>query len=325
MNRLARFLFALWIVTAGITGSPQPCAAEEPVTLRSATEVHRMIVRLSDVFDGIPADLDHDIAQAPMPGKQITYDVNVLTRLAQKYDLEWKAQSLADHVVITTACARITADMIREAVVTKIKALNTTNVKGEVDVAFDIHALEVALPADRPPDFTLNNFDYDAPSKRFHTDLVTDTSSGVFSVPITGHATIKRNVPVLTRRLEGGTTISASDIDFVLVPEEHVNSAVITDVNQLIGHELRRDTNGGDVLRIQDVIPPRYVTRGSLVTLKIETPFMTLTAQGKAPQDGAKGDAVRVINTQSSRMIEGTVEGPGTVRIEPTQKVAAAQ
>ena len=54
--------------------------------------------------------------------------------------------------------------------------------------------------------------------------------------------------------------------------------------------------------------------RGSLVTMKIETPFMTVTAQGKAQQDGAEGEIVRVINTQSNRVVEGTVTGPGMYR-----------
>jgi len=325
MNRFGRILWVLWIVTGGIAGSPQPCIADTPITLHDAVEVQRMTVRLSDIFDGIPSDMDRDIAQAPMPGKQVTYDASVLTRVAEKYRLNWKSKSLADHIVVTTACAHITADMIREAVATRIKDLNASNPKNTIDVTFDNHALDVALPTDHTPDFSLNNFDYDTLAKRFRADLTAATPGGVFSVPVSGHITFKRSVPVLARRLESGTIIGAVDLDTILVPEDHANGTIITDASQLIGHELRRDVNGEEVLRVQDIIPPRFVTRGSLVTLKIETSFMTITAQGKALQDGSKGDAVRVINTQSNRMIEGVVDGPGTVRVEINQKLAAAQ
>ena len=77
------------------------------------------------------------------------------------------------------------------------------------------------------------------------------------------------------------------------------------------------------MIRSHDVVSPRLVTRGSLVTMKIETPFITVTSQGKSEQDGAQGDVVRVMNTQSNRVVEGTVTAPGTVEIHTAQKLAA--
>jgi len=69
---------------------------------------------------------------------------------------------------------------------------------------------------------------------------------------------------------------------------------------------------------------PKLVARGKLVTLLIETPFMNLSAQGKALQDGSAGDVVRVLNLQSDRVIEGIAESDGVVRVLSTQKVAEA-
>ena len=57
--------------------------------------------------------------------------------------------------------------------------------------------------------------------------------------------------------------------------------------------------------------------------MKIETPFMVVTAQGRALQDGKLGDVVRVNNTQSNRMIEGLVTGGGIVVIQSGQRAAA--
>ncbi len=328
MSKLARILFILWLVAAGSIGAPQPCSANTAVTLRGETEVRRMTVKLSDIFTGVPAEIDRDIAQAPAPGKQVTYDVTVLTRIAQKYRLDWEPQSMADHAVITTASTRITADAIREAVIAKVKASGVAGTQkgSEVDVSFDNHALQIDLPADQTHDFTLNNFDMDPVNKHFHADVVAETSSGPFAVPVTGRVIVKRNIPVLAKRLEGGTTIGSADIDWTVVPEDRVNGTVVTEAEQLVGHELRRDTDEGEILHVHDVIPPRLVTRGSLVTMKIETPLMLVTAQGKALQDGTQGEVVRVVNTQSNRMIEGTVSGPGTVIIHTTtERLAAVQ
>jgi len=99
----------------------------------------------------------------------------------------------------------------------------------------------------------------------------------------------------------------------------------VTSADQLIGRELRHAISDGDVIHTNDVMPARLVARGSLVTLKIDTPYMQLTAQGRALQDGAEGDVVRVTNTQSSRMIEGIVTGPAEVTVRNGQKLALAQ
>lgn len=321
MSKRARLLFALWMVIASAAGTPQ-CLASAIVGLKSDAEIRGMVVKLSDVFEGIAPDNDAEIAQAPAPGKQMVYDVNVLTRLAKKYDLDWKPQSLADHIVVSSSATRITSDLIRDAVIEKVKEKGA---KGEIDVSFDNRSLEVNLPADRAPDFTLDNFTYDAASKHFRTSLVSVGSGGAYNLQISGRVIVKRNVPVLARRLSGGTMVGASDIDWMLVPEERINVGVVTDSSQIVGRELRRDIAEGEVLHTHDVIPPRLITRGSLVTIKIETPYMVLSAQGKALQDGTHGDVVKIMNLQSNRMIEGTVDGPGSVRVLVAQKFAEAQ
>jgi flagellar basal body P-ring formation protein FlgA len=212
--------------------------------------------------------------------------------------------------------------MIRRAVVEKIK---DGGAKGDIDVGFDNKAIEINLPADQSANFTLNNFDYDALTKRFRAELMTETGQTPLQVPLAGRVLIKFRVPVLARRLEGGTVIGAADLDWMSISDERVGEAVVTDADQLIGHELRRTTADGEILHVSDIIPPRLVTRGSIVTLKIESPFMTLTAQGKCLQDGTRGETVRVINTQSNRTIEGIVQATGVVLVPIAQKLADAQ
>jgi flagella basal body P-ring formation protein FlgA len=302
---------------AALCGIAMPCAA---VTLRTATEVDRATVKLSDVFEGLPDGVDCDVARAPAPGKSITYDSTVLANLAKQYSLDWQPQSLADHTTITTAGTKITAEDIRSYVIDKIKALD---VKGDISIMFDNRVLEVTVPSDQLPDLVLDNFEYEPVNKRFHADLMIDGFAGPADLTITGHVIIHKNVPVLAKRLEAGTIIGPSDIDWLSVDEDRA-AGVVLDANKLVGHELQRDTDAGQLLREHDVIPPRLVVRGQLVTMKIETPFMTVTAQGRALQDGKLGDVVRVSNTQSNRMIEGTVESAGVVRISTTQRLASA-
>ena len=50
---------------------------------------------------------------------------------------------------------------------------------------------------------------------------------------------------------------------------------------------------------------------------------MSLTAQGRAVEDGAKGDTIRVLNTTSNRQVEGIVVAPDTVSVSIGPRLAA--
>ncbi len=301
-----------------------PCAADQPVTLREGSELRHPAVRLSDLFDGVPSGIDRDIAQAPAPCRPAVYDANVLAKLAQRYRLDWQPQSGAERAVVTSACTRITADEMGEAVVQKLK--EERGIDGsKVEVIFDNRALQLELPAGRSAHFELTDFDYDPLAHRFRAELAAEGEHGLLSLPLTGRVMIKRRVPVLAHRLEGGTVIGPSDIAWIDVPEDRIGVAVVTDDAQLIGRELRRATTEGDVLHTNDVIMPRLVLRGATVTMKIETPMMQITAQGRALQDGAEGETVRVVNLQSNRMVEGKVTAPGVVTISVARRMAEAR
>ena len=296
--------------------------AESSVALRAGGEIRGGVIKLSDVFDGVPKEIDRDLSLAPEPGKSVMFDVRVLERLADTYRLDWQPQSVTDRITLTRAATRITEDMIRDAVMEKLKA---QDIKGKVEIAFDNHALEIALPVEQKPSFSLESFTYAPLDKRFRATARTEGSATPVTLPVTGRVTVKIDVPVLARRLDANTTIGMQDIDWLTITDDHATSDLVTDAKQLIGHETRHDLTAGEPIHARDVMPPRLVARGSLVTLKIETPFMLMTSQGRALQDGSVGETVRVTNTQSNRVVEGIVESSGVVRIPTAQKIASVE
>lgn len=301
-----------------------PVWAAGPVTLRAETELNRPTIYLSDVFDGLAKGADKEIAISPEAGKSVTYNVSVLKKLASQYSLEWEPQSIADQTVLTRAATRITPEMISKVVEQRIKQAASKDISG-VEISFDRSMPQINLPADRTPDFALSNFAYDTQTRRFRGEIVAQNGNQPAHYPLSGRAILKKQVPVLIRRLASGTTISPHDVTWKEVSEDQITNDVLASVNDLVGLELRRDQGEGEFLRSRDVVPPRLVTRGSLVTLKIETPFMLITAQGRAMQDGTKGEVVRVTNVQSNRVIEGTVEAGGTVRVGALRQMAAVE
>jgi flagella basal body P-ring formation protein FlgA len=319
---LSRRFFSVWLIVAGCIGSPELCKADTVVTLHGDSDLRRPVVRLSDLFNGVPVGLDREIAQAPVPGQSAVYDAHVLEKLADKYRLDWHAASLSDHVTLSMTSTRITADDLSAAVV---KRIGESGVHGEIEISFDNRNADINLSSDQRPDFVLNNFDFDAASKRFRCEVVAGRGIGSLTMQLTGKASVKRRVPVLAHRLDSGTVISMNDIDWITVPDERVTTTVVTDAEQVVGHELRHVIGDNDVIHTNDVIPARLVTRGSLVTLKVQTPYMQVTSQGRALQDGAVGEVVRVNNTQSNRMVEGSVTGPAEVTVHIGQKFASVK
>jgi flagella basal body P-ring formation protein FlgA len=57
------------------------------------------------------------------------------------------------------------------------------------------------------------------------------------------------------------------------------------------------------------------VQRDQSVVLVFNTAGVHLTIAGKANESGSMGDVVSVMNLQSKRVIQGTVIGPGQVRV----------
>ena len=70
-------------------------------------------------------------------------------------------------------------------------------------------------------------------------------------------------------------------------------------------------------MRTSDLREPVLVPRNSLVVLRLELNRMVLTVQGRALEDGAAGDVIRIRNTKSNTVVSGVVAETGTVRVQP--------
>lgn len=123
-------------------------------------------------------------------------------------------------------------------------------------------------------------------------------------------------LPVLLRYVPPGQTIEAADVGMVEVPSERLVQAVVAEPADLVGKTPRRAVRPGQPVRVVDVRPPIVIHKGELVTIVVESKDMRLTAQGRANEDGAQGQGIRVANTRSGKVLDATVAGPGTVKIE---------
>ncbi|MDD3029716.1 MAG: flagellar basal body P-ring formation chaperone FlgA [Alphaproteobacteria bacterium] len=326
MRKRARILLMAWLAFSWSVGSSTPCEAGTSVTLVGPyVDVSGDTVRLSDLFSGLPSAADRDIAQAPPACEPALYDSAVLDTLAQAYRLDWSSsREGVAHVTVASACSHITSAMIRQAVRARLQNEGALK-KVTFDVAFDRRDPSLDVAVDGTPSFSLDKFFYDPTTRAFRAVLEAETPRGRKTLALSGKTLVRYRAPILSKRIEAHAIIRSSDLDWIEVPEERVTADIVTEADQLVGREVKRNLPEGELVSARDIMPQRLVPRGSLVTLKIETPYILMTTQGKAQEDGAEGDVIRVINTQSNRVIEGVVVAPGVVEVRVARKVALAR
>lgn len=312
MKRFSCFLFLCLALVA--------CPVHA-VSLRPDSSIDKPMIRLSDVFDGFDLAHDADIALAPAPGKSVTYDMRVLAGLSGRYNLGWTPEQ-NDKIVLSRSATVVTAEAIRQAIANKI-----AEKKGDAlfDLRFDVRPTGFTLPSSDAASFDLSAFDYDPVAQKFRVTIVAQNNGTPVAQPISGRVISQRNVPVLTHAMASGSIVREEDIVMLSVDEQRLDEDVLSSAAQIVGRSLTRNKSEGEKLRARDLIAPRSIKRGELVMLKVETNRFLLTAQGKALQDGATGETIRVTNTQSNRTVEGTIVAPGIVLVGAAQTTARTE
>ena len=122
-------------------------------------------------------------------------------------------------------------------------------------------------------------------------------------------------VPVLKENIQNGHVIGAEDLDYIQVEEANFLNGTIVDDQALVGMTPRRFGVAGRPLRAGDLMAPKIVSRGDLVTMILDDGILNLTAKGKALENGSKGDTIRVVNTSSNITIQAIVTGINEVRV----------
>ncbi|KAA0583357.1 flagellar basal body P-ring formation protein FlgA [Azospirillum sp. B21] len=199
------------------------------------------------------------------------------------------------------------------------EALSRVVTVGRLQMELDNRAVEMRAPQGAGG-LAVENLYYSPVQGRFAAEIVV-TGSQV-RLPVSGRAFGVVQIPVLSRRVIPGDVIGPGDIDWQDVRADQTTSDTAATDAQLIGMTPRRGVSTNQPVRLRDLQSPRMIDKGSLVTITLSTPTMTLTTQGKALQDGGKGEVIRVVNTQSNRIVEATVAGPNVVAVAKPGTIA---
>ncbi len=287
------------------------------VSLRETVTVDDTAIRLGHLFAGLdPAKADAVVGQAPKPGGRLVVDARSLTRVARAHRIGWSARSAYDQVIVERASKTIAGAEIAAAIASDLRGSALSGDRGSIEVLLDNRALAVALPTHVHDQVAVLAADFDRAAMRVAaTVAIAAGTAHEVRLNVTGRVTRKIEVPVLVQQLRPGSVISAGDVAWMELREDRLNRDHARDIEALIGQEPRRVIRPDQPISLRDLREPLMVKRGAQVAMVLETGTMTLTAKGRALEDGAIGDVIRVANDTSSRIVAAEVTDAGVVSV----------
>ncbi|MGE4220248.1 MAG: flagellar basal body P-ring formation chaperone FlgA [Alphaproteobacteria bacterium] len=300
------------------------CVAAWPAaaaTLKTSVVVEDSQIRLGDLFQGAGKHAETAIAQSPPPGRRIVLDANWLYRVAHAYKVDWRPASNLDQATVERASQVLGPERLADALIPALQDQMAS--LDPLEIEFDNRLVQINLPTSMPATIGIGTLDFDRRSNRFSAVLTAPRDHpDAIRIAVTGKAYRLVQVPVPTRRIREGEVIRDRDLDMQMVREDSIDRTAFLDPERVVGMSPRRVLDEGRPVRSADVRKPLIVQKGALVTILYRTPYMMLSARGRAMQDGAQGESVRVTNTQSKQTIEGIVTASGEISVSPDSRLA---
>ncbi|WP_338663215.1 flagellar basal body P-ring formation chaperone FlgA [Pararoseomonas sp. SCSIO 73927] len=274
--------------------------------------VEDAVIRLSDLFDGAGANAGRAVGPAPAPGRRIVVEAAQLLAIARASGVAWRPLTAADTVVVERPGRAVPRDEVLDLL------------RGELGrMGLDPQA-ELELPGFQAPMVPLAAFTqlaleqpaFEAATNRFSGTLVV-VAEGMptLRLRVAGRAVATAAVVVATRRLGLGEVVAPGDLRLVRQRAERVRAGLASDPGQVVGRALRRPVSEGVGFALADLSAPPVIERNAVVTMLVEGPGVSMSAQGRAMASAARGETVAVMNLSSRSVVEAEAIGPGRVRV----------
>lgn len=287
-----------------------------PPQLKVGTMIEGDVIRLGDIWDNAGDKAATAVASAPQPGRRVTLDARWLAAVAAAHHLDWRPATLFDKTMVERAAQTVDTASI-ETELREALALEGAPAGSQIEIA-NRNALHVVVPVGTPATIGVRDVMWDPRMNRFSATVEIPAGSvAATRVKVAGRLYATTRIPVLTHTINRGDVISERDIQWVDVRDDQVRRDIAVDARQLVGLEPRFPLRANTPVRLNDVQRPVAVSKGQSVTMVMKNRFMTLTAQGRAIEDGGVGDVIRLTNVQTKQTVEGRVDGPGMVTVTP--------
>ena len=318
MPRLSRLflpLAALMLLLALV-----PMAAQAAATLKTALQnsgvlvLDRPEIRLGDLFDGLPAD----VAARPVRGlgalePGAILDADRLESIARDNGLSWRPASPALALRIDRPVEQIGEESVLQTVTQALAAQGFPT--GEIRLDASPGPFTVGRGQARQG-LKVADLSFDPKLSRFTAQI--GPAAGGEMRRVAGRVIAMADVPVMTRAVGAGEVIQAGDIPIQRLRADQAGRSYVIDPDRIVGKTAKRMLLAGQPVRPADLNATMMVQKNAPITVNVVSGPMALAMQGKALDDGALGDTVRVLNIRSNKVLSGVVSAPSTVTVQAT-------
>lgn len=292
-----------------------PAAAEEmrPVP-RPVVLAEEALLRLGDLFENAGRLAGQAVGAAPAPGRRMVLDAGQLAAVARRHGLPWQPLSGEERSVVERPGRPIPREEVEGLLREELVRLGA-----EAEAEIDLPGFAPPLvPLATLPEIALEATHYEATTRRFAATLmVAAEGMATQRLRIAGRAVPTAPVVLAARRIAAGEVVRPADIEQRRIRAERVRPGTAQRAEDVVGRQLRRPVGTDFPFMVADLLAPVVVAKNQPVLMVLEAPGLSLTAQGRAMDSAALGEAVPVMNLLSRSVVEAVAIGPGRVRVTP--------
>ena len=128
-------------------------------------------------------------------------------------------------------------------------------------------------------------------------------------------APVNRTTVITRHLIQRGTQLQPAMLEEVSRPTLGLDPQAVSSLKDLINGEATRDLPAGQVVRSNDIRRAVLVKQGQSALMTVgQGKGFEITVRVEAMQDGRMGEQIRLKNTESGRLLTGTVTGPNAVK-----------
>ncbi len=304
--------FILTFAVAGFLPNLAHALSMEP-QLHEKVTVQGQLVTLADLFDHAGLNGHTPLFRSPDPGTTGNISVQRIISAAQKHGLNMPRRPSFSMVTISRSSRVIELDLLKDIIRDRLaENSSATNEKSKLVITIRNKTKDLHLDAKLQGEVALASLDWSSRSRRFTARF---SVSGNEQIILKGTAQLMVEVGVAKSNIARGTTLSRNDLELKMVRSSGRRSQRYSSIDEMIGLSPKRTLQAGKPININDLEAPRLILKNQLVTILLEAPGLIIRAEGKALGNASKGEAVKVLNTQSKRIIHATAKAPGLVSV----------
>jgi len=294
------------------------------LTLKPAAKIHADTIKLSEIASAADAAASRwetigaiEVARSPQPGQTRFVSVDYIRIRLKQAGLDMDRmlfQGPAD-VRVTREAITLPVKRIHKAIETAIvqqmpwppEDVTINAIRFDESIQLPTGVLTYRIVPNRKEDFlgkTILNL-------HFYVD-----GKPVRKVWAHANISVMADVVTLVRPLGKHQHVEMADLALERRDLAGLPSDAIRRIEDAVGNRTVRMIYPDTVLRTSMISMPPVVNRGDVVKIVASSGAMTITATGLVKEQGRKGDLVRVVNTDSKRIVTARVAGPGTVEVD---------